>query len=252
MVEPRAHRALLDAFGGLEREAAEVAAAHRALARGGARGRPSFAERIAAAQARGRLPPRRGRRTAALAPQPGEEDALADRRQAMMRAEKIAGDIAEAHETVAGSGLADPDARQPRPAARAEGPRGRRPARRGDRGARPGARRARRGDARARGGDRRGRLRSRANWSGPRSACSRSAPRRGSTASPVADLPALAERMAAALAALESGEERPAGARRRGGRGEGALRRGRGGAERGSGRPPRAARRRRSPPSCRR
>ena len=39
MVEPRAHRTLLDAFAGLEREAAEVAAHHRAWRDRGVRGR---------------------------------------------------------------------------------------------------------------------------------------------------------------------------------------------------------------------
>ena len=38
----------------------------------------------------------------ALAPKPGEEEALADRRQTMIRAEKVAGDISEAYEIVAG------------------------------------------------------------------------------------------------------------------------------------------------------
>jgi DNA repair protein RecN (Recombination protein N) len=38
-----------------------------------------------------------------LAPKPGEEQALADKRQTMMRAEKVAGDVNEAYDTVAGS-----------------------------------------------------------------------------------------------------------------------------------------------------
>src|SRR5437762_2317799 len=38
-----------------------------------------------------------------LAPEPGEEEVLADRRQQMMRAEKIAGDINDAYDTVGGS-----------------------------------------------------------------------------------------------------------------------------------------------------
>ena len=46
----------------------------------------------------------RSRNSPSLAPEPGEEDALADRRQALMRAEKVAGDIAEAQEIVAGGG----------------------------------------------------------------------------------------------------------------------------------------------------
>jgi len=38
-----------------------------------------------------------------LAPQEGEEEELAGRRQTMMQAEKIASDIAEAHQVLAGS-----------------------------------------------------------------------------------------------------------------------------------------------------
>src|ERR1700676_5415034 len=39
-----------------------------------------------------------------LAPQQGEETALAERRTAMMQAEKVAGDLRDAHEAVAGDG----------------------------------------------------------------------------------------------------------------------------------------------------
>ncbi len=39
-----------------------------------------------------------------LAPEPGEETALAERRAAMMQAEKVAGDLRDAHDAVAGSG----------------------------------------------------------------------------------------------------------------------------------------------------
>ena len=41
-----------------------------------------------------------------LAPEPAEETALAERRAAMMQAEKVAGDLRDAHEAVAGSDLA--------------------------------------------------------------------------------------------------------------------------------------------------
>ena len=40
----------------------------------------------------------------AIGAQPGEEDELADRRQALMRAEKVAGDISDAQEIVSGGG----------------------------------------------------------------------------------------------------------------------------------------------------
>ncbi len=38
-----------------------------------------------------------------LAPQPGEETTLADRRASLMRAEKVAGDLKDAHDTIAGN-----------------------------------------------------------------------------------------------------------------------------------------------------
>ena len=49
----------------------------------------------------------------ALAPEAGEETALAERRQFLMRAERIAADLNEAHEIVGGGALADPRARRP-------------------------------------------------------------------------------------------------------------------------------------------
>ena len=94
----------------------------------------------------------------ALAPQPGEEAALAERRAAMMQAEKVASDLREAHRG------ASPARARPMPAlvgrvrrlerrARAgagAGRAGRHGARRGARCARGGARRARGGAARRR------------------------------------------------------------------------------------------------------
>ena len=41
---------------------------------------------------------------AKLKPEPGEEEALAERRAAMMQAEKVVGDLRDAHETFAGDG----------------------------------------------------------------------------------------------------------------------------------------------------
>ncbi|HET7716329.1 MAG TPA: DNA repair protein RecN [Bauldia sp.] len=107
MVDPQVHRALLDAFGGLEAEAAAVAAAHRER-REAERAAAELRRRIDSARAEGEYLRAAVEELKALAPQPGEEDALADRRQALMRAEKIAGDIAEAYETVAGSASPTP------------------------------------------------------------------------------------------------------------------------------------------------
>ena len=101
MVEPSMHRALLDAFGGLDNERAAVAAAHAAWQETST-AVVALKDRIAAARAEAAYLRAAVDELAGLAPKPDEEDALADRRQQMMRAEKVAGDIAEAHETVAG------------------------------------------------------------------------------------------------------------------------------------------------------
>jgi DNA repair protein RecN (Recombination protein N) len=102
LVDAATHRRLLDAYGGLDDDTAAVArlwsarreaeaalAAHRAeaerLAREGDWLRHAVEE------------------LHKLAPQPGEETQLAERRAAMMQAERIAGDLREAHAAVAGT-----------------------------------------------------------------------------------------------------------------------------------------------------
>ena len=106
-VDAATHRALLDAFGGIEDDAAEV--------------RRLWHERRtreAAVEAH-RAEVERARREAdwlrhaveeldRLAPQPGEESALAERRTAMMQAEKAAEDLRATHEAVAGPQSAVP------------------------------------------------------------------------------------------------------------------------------------------------
>jgi len=100
-VEAATHRALLDAFGGIEAEAAEV--------------RRLWHERRAreAAVNVHRAEVERAHREAdwlrhavdeldRLAPKPGEESILAERRAAMMQAEKAAEDLRATHEAVAG------------------------------------------------------------------------------------------------------------------------------------------------------
>jgi DNA repair protein RecN (Recombination protein N) len=101
LVDASTHRALLDAFGGLEGRAQEVSrlwderrtceaevAAHRADV--------ERAEREADWLRHAVEELRR------LAPEPSEETTLADKRAAMMQAEKVAGDLRDAHEAVAG------------------------------------------------------------------------------------------------------------------------------------------------------
>ena len=102
LVDTATHRRLLDAYGGLESEAVEVARL--------------WSVRRAAEQevARHRAEVERARREAdwlrhasqelaELAPEPGEETALAGRRTGMMQAEKVAEDLREAESVVAGS-----------------------------------------------------------------------------------------------------------------------------------------------------
>ncbi|MGZ8396916.1 MAG: DNA repair protein RecN [Rhodoplanes sp.] len=102
LVDPASHRRLLDAFGGLDDIAAGVAQAWT---------RRRDAQEALAAQ---RAEVERAQREAdwlrhaveelsALAPEPGEETALADRRAGMMQAEKAAEDLRDAHATIAGA-----------------------------------------------------------------------------------------------------------------------------------------------------
>src|SRR5215831_243304 len=97
LVDAATHRSLLDAFGGLEALAAEVAGLWTARR----------AAEAAVAEHRGQV--ERAAREAdwlrhaveeltALAPEAGEETALAERRTAMMQAEKAAEDLRDAHQ----------------------------------------------------------------------------------------------------------------------------------------------------------
>ena len=102
LVDMATHRRLLDAFGGLEGEADEVErlwearrarenemAAHRAEVERAQREADFLRHAVEELQR--------------LAPEPAEETALAERRAAMMQAEKVAGDLRDAHEAVAGA-----------------------------------------------------------------------------------------------------------------------------------------------------
>jgi len=102
LVAPAAHRVLLDAFAGLQEEVAGLAADFRAWRTAEAEA-DALRQRIAEGEAEAEYLRAAVDELRALSPQPGEEQALADRRQAMMRAEKIASDVNEAYETVAGS-----------------------------------------------------------------------------------------------------------------------------------------------------
>src|SRR5262249_16426897 len=100
-VDAATHRGLLDAFGGIVDDAAAVADLWA-----------QWREREAAVQSH-RADVERASREAEwlrlvleelgrLAPQPGEESALAERRGAMMQAEKVADDLRSTHDSLAG------------------------------------------------------------------------------------------------------------------------------------------------------
>ncbi|QKV17213.1 DNA repair protein RecN [Oricola thermophila] len=101
LVDVSTHRELLDAFGGLKVEVGHVAELYRGW---------KTAERLLAEyRAKVEETSREAdylkasyEELSALAPEPGEEEVLAERRAQMMRAEKIASDLAEAHEVLSG------------------------------------------------------------------------------------------------------------------------------------------------------
>lgn len=107
MTAPDAPRQLLDAFGGLQDDAASVRSAWRAWRQAESELARHKAKVAAAAREADYLRASSAE-LAALAPEAGEETALAEKRQAMMRAEKTATDLGEAHETLAGSASALP------------------------------------------------------------------------------------------------------------------------------------------------
>jgi DNA repair protein RecN (Recombination protein N) len=101
LVDAATHRRLLDAYGGLDALAIEVAAlwaarrdaeaavaAHRAQVEHAAREADWLRHAV--------------EELTALAPQPAEETTLAERRTSMMQAEKVAEDLRDAHQAVAG------------------------------------------------------------------------------------------------------------------------------------------------------
>jgi len=103
LVDTATHRLLLDAYGSLEAEAAEVArlwAIRRDAEQQVARHRAE----VERAQREADWLRHAADELTQLAPEPGEETALAERRTGMMQAEKVAEDLREAQAVVAGSG----------------------------------------------------------------------------------------------------------------------------------------------------
>jgi DNA repair protein RecN (Recombination protein N) len=102
LVTSEAHRALLDAFGGLTGETDAVRSAYRAWREAEASLAKHKARVEAAAREADYLRASVDELTK-LNPQPGEENELAEARTNMMRAEKIAADLNEANDLLSGS-----------------------------------------------------------------------------------------------------------------------------------------------------
>jgi DNA repair protein RecN (Recombination protein N) len=102
LTDAATHRRLLDAFGALEHEAAAVAALWEAR-RETREAADAHRAEIARARQESDWLRHAVDELSKLAPQAGEETALADRRATMMQAEKVAEDLRDAHETLAGS-----------------------------------------------------------------------------------------------------------------------------------------------------
>jgi DNA repair protein RecN (Recombination protein N) len=102
LVDMATHRRLLDAFGGLEAAAAEVERLWD-----GRRARESevatHRAEVERAQREADFLRHAVEELEKLRPEPSEETTLADRRAGMMQAEKVAGDLRDAHEAVAGA-----------------------------------------------------------------------------------------------------------------------------------------------------
>ena len=107
LMEASSHRMLVDAYGRLEAEVEATKAAHAAVKAIEAELAEETA-RVAAAQAEADFAAHAHRELTKLAVKPGEEEALAERRAGMMQAEKVAADIREAHESLSGEASAAP------------------------------------------------------------------------------------------------------------------------------------------------
>lgn len=103
LINPATHRALLDAFGGLTRDAEQLSARWRAW-RAAVEAADEERARLEAAAKDADYIRHALEELTTLGPETGEEERLSERRTAMMRSEKIAGDLSEALDAVGGGG----------------------------------------------------------------------------------------------------------------------------------------------------
>jgi DNA repair protein RecN (Recombination protein N) len=103
LVDPAAHRAILDAFGGLEPDLRALEALHQELKRAQA-DVASREARLVQARKEADFLQHAVAELTKLAPQPGEEETLSAKRQGMMQAEKVARELIDAQQAVGGDG----------------------------------------------------------------------------------------------------------------------------------------------------
>ncbi len=103
LVDPAAHRTLLDAYGGLEAKLSRVREAFAAR-KAAERHHDEEQARIAKAQADSEYLHHVHEELSKLKPRPGEEETLGERRAVMQQSEKVSGDLRDAYDSVAGEG----------------------------------------------------------------------------------------------------------------------------------------------------
>ena len=103
LTDSTTHRALIDAYGGLEALAAATGSAYAAL-REAERALAAERARVDAAEAESEFAAHAHDELAKLAVQPNEEETLAARRQTMMQGEKVSADIRDARDHLTGEG----------------------------------------------------------------------------------------------------------------------------------------------------
>jgi DNA repair protein RecN (Recombination protein N) len=101
LLDASTHRALVDAYGGHGALVEATRSASSALRRAESE-REAERARVAAARAAADYARHAHEELTALDARPGEEEALAERRQRMMQGEKVAADIREAHDNLSG------------------------------------------------------------------------------------------------------------------------------------------------------
>ena len=102
LVDTGAHRDVLDAHGGLQRQVIDVRDKHRAM-KEAATLLAEEEQRLAAARLEADYLAHAHAELSKLAPTEGEETTLAGRRQAMMASEKVAGDLRDTQDVVGGN-----------------------------------------------------------------------------------------------------------------------------------------------------